>query len=132
MQLLSRTTQAIIARIILVAYVGFGLLGFMHALAMADMQMDESDCPLAHMIENIGNTVATSHINIVDIPLVTVLSFMGLILFLQLVQIFSLYTVQTFLQAHTIHTILTTRKRKRYRLSHLELYSDGILNSKAF
>lgn len=132
MQLLSQTTQAFVARIILIAYIGFGLLGFMHALTMTDMQMNESDCPLAHLVEDIGSTPLASHINLVDIPLVTVLSCMGLILFLQLVYIFSLYREQILLQRHTIHTILTTRKRKRYLLPHLELYSDGILNTKAF
>ena len=132
MQLFSRRTQAFITRIILVAYIGFGLLGFIHAHTMADMQMSESDCPLTHFIEDVGSTPLASHINLVDIPLVTVLSCMGLILFLQLVHIFSLYREQILLQTHTIHTILTTRKRKRYLLVHLLLYSDGILNTKVF
>jgi hypothetical protein len=132
MQILSRTTQSCIARIILVAYIGFGLLGFMHALAMADMQMNESDCPLTHLIESVGSTVVASHINIVDTPLVTVLSFVGLVLFLQLVQIYSLYRQQALLQLHEIRTILITRKRRRYLMPHLMLYSDGVLNTKVF
>lgn len=119
-----------IAKMTLLGYVGFLLLGFFHVVQMADMPMSIDDCPFAHSIH-------TSHNQSLSDNFTQVLQFSVANIFLA-IEILISFALTTIFYCRIIDTSLLllspSRKRQKplWKLLYQDLFSHGLLNSKRY
>ncbi len=117
-------------KIALITYIGCGVLGFFHVLQMSMMSMSADDCPYSHILQAVGSDSISSHLQILNLPIVTVLSLLNIGLFFAgLLFVITIYNTST--PQIRIPNIYRRRNRLRYSL-HISLFSNGILNPKTF
>lgn len=131
MNFLNIEITKLIAKITLLSYIGFGVLGFFHILNMENMAMTMDDCPFAHVLHNVSQGSMTGNLQMIELPLSTLISFLGLSFFA--VALFSVFN--KYLKITKIIFLYNFIQRKYKRLRYYfyqSLFSSGILNTKVF
>ena len=131
MTFFSAALKKFLTTITLIGYLGFGVLGFLHVLHMEHMHTEMIDCPFLHTLHDLGQTTLTSHLQITEVPLVTFITFAELFLFAIILFFVTTKENTEFFTTTKCRYLLKHQRRERHKPDQ-HLFSEGILNSKAF
>ncbi len=130
MSFIPRRYQSMIAVVLLISYIGFLALSFLHVLHMASMETPMNDCPLAHVLQNHAKTSPGDTEGIATTILVTVLSYLSISI---IIRAYTLFVPKLRHVYETVEEHYAQRKRKQPHLFlYAFLFSQGILHPRPF